>query len=208
MHLYLLRHGESYGNATGDYSLLESDSLSERGCEQAQKVAEALSLESLDRIVVSPLLRATQTIFPYLEKSGQTAEIWPELAEIPWRGEREPVAESWPTEPPRLPEEMAHRFVFWEGNPCKPAPGESIGQGLRRVVDAEARLRKLYDEGCQSLLMVSHGHFLRKLLNLILKTEKPLFYHHRNVGFSRLIIEDNIYCNGINLPIDDISVGH
>lgn len=82
MSLFLLRHGQSHGNATGDYSMLDLDPLSEEGQKQAEQATEALTGVSLEKIVVSPLLRATQTAFPYLEKTGRKAEVWPEIAEV------------------------------------------------------------------------------------------------------------------------------
>ncbi len=84
MKLTLIRHAQSMGNSTGNYSLLESDSLSEIGRQQAVDLSRALEGEPFDKIIVSPLIRALETLAPYLEATGQQAEIWPEIAEMRW----------------------------------------------------------------------------------------------------------------------------
>jgi broad specificity phosphatase PhoE len=62
--LYLIRHGQSAGNAEGRFGGHSATPLSELGFEQARVTAEALAKENIDAIYSSDLLRAVQTAEP------------------------------------------------------------------------------------------------------------------------------------------------
>ncbi|MEO6655607.1 MAG: histidine phosphatase family protein [Pyrinomonadaceae bacterium] len=63
-HLYLIRHGQSAGNAEGRFGGHGTTPLSELGQEQAQKTAKVLAKEGIQSIYSSDLLRAVQTAEP------------------------------------------------------------------------------------------------------------------------------------------------
>lgn len=62
--LYLVRHGQSAGNAEGRFGGHSPTPLSELGFEQARLTAEALARENINAIYSSDLLRAVQTAEP------------------------------------------------------------------------------------------------------------------------------------------------
>ncbi|MBK7707998.1 MAG: histidine phosphatase family protein [Acidobacteria bacterium] len=62
--LYLIRHGQSAGNAEGRFGGHSATPLSELGFHQAKTTAEALARERIDAIYSSDLLRAVQTAKP------------------------------------------------------------------------------------------------------------------------------------------------
>ncbi|MBS1793058.1 MAG: histidine phosphatase family protein [Acidobacteria bacterium] len=62
--LYLIRHGQSAGNAEGRFGGHSPTPLSELGKRQAALTAEALAKEKIDAIYTSDLLRAVQTAEP------------------------------------------------------------------------------------------------------------------------------------------------
>jgi broad specificity phosphatase PhoE len=62
--LYLIRHGQSAGNADGRFGGHSATPLSELGVQQAKTTAEALARERSDAIYTSDLLRAVQTAAP------------------------------------------------------------------------------------------------------------------------------------------------
>jgi len=68
--LYLVRHGQSAGNAEGRFGGHGPTPLSELGMQQAQKTARLLAKEGVDLIYSSDLLRAVQTAAPLGELSG------------------------------------------------------------------------------------------------------------------------------------------
>lgn len=62
MRLYLIRHGESIGNELGINQGQKNDlSLTERGRDQAKRIAEKLASEKIDAIYSSDLKRAKET---------------------------------------------------------------------------------------------------------------------------------------------------
>lgn len=65
--LYLIRHGQSAGNAEGRFGGHSATPLSELGELQARATAEYLSREKIDAIYSSDLLRAVQTATPLAE---------------------------------------------------------------------------------------------------------------------------------------------
>ena len=76
MRLVFIRHGEP------DYSI---DSLTEKGWREAQLVAKRLEKMSADAVYCSPLGRAKDTMKPYIEKTGKTAQICDWLEEFTYK---------------------------------------------------------------------------------------------------------------------------
>jgi len=68
--LYLVRHGQSAGNAEGRFGGHSPTPLSELGLHQAQLTAEALAREGINAIYSSDLLRAVQTAEPLSKLTG------------------------------------------------------------------------------------------------------------------------------------------
>lgn len=62
--LYLVRHGQSAGNAEGRFGGHGPTPLSDLGREQAEKTAQMLAKEGIDAIYCSDLIRAVQTAEP------------------------------------------------------------------------------------------------------------------------------------------------
>jgi 2,3-bisphosphoglycerate-dependent phosphoglycerate mutase len=84
--LVLLRHGESTANAAGLFTGVWDVPLSDRGRQQARRAAQLLVAQFgvPDRVVTSPLLRATQTVEIILEELGRPdldRLVTPELTE-------------------------------------------------------------------------------------------------------------------------------
>ena len=70
--LYLVRHGQSAGNAEGRFGGHSPTPLSELGRQQAEMTAHALSKEKIDAVYSSDLLRAIQTAQPLAERLNLT----------------------------------------------------------------------------------------------------------------------------------------
>ncbi len=67
--LYLIRHGQSAGNAAGRFGGHSPTPLSELGIEQAELTAKLLSKEKINAIYSSDLFRAVQTAEPLAKLS-------------------------------------------------------------------------------------------------------------------------------------------
>lgn len=79
--LYLVRHGQSAGNAEGRFGGHSPTPLSELGKQQAEATAAALSKEKIDAIYSSDLLRALQTAQPLAERLNLLAIAHPAFRE-------------------------------------------------------------------------------------------------------------------------------
>jgi probable phosphoglycerate mutase len=69
MAIYLIRHGETEGNAARIIQRPDSP-LSPRGIAQAERLAQALAAQGISRIVSSDLPRATMTAAPLQRATG------------------------------------------------------------------------------------------------------------------------------------------
>ena len=69
--LYLIRHGQSAGNAEGRFGGHSATPLSELGLYQAELTAQALAKEKIGAIYSSDLLRAIQTAEPLAKTINQ-----------------------------------------------------------------------------------------------------------------------------------------
>ena len=70
--LYLVRHGQSAGNAEGRFGGHGTTPLSPLGVEQAEKTAKILAKEGINVIYSSDLFRAVQTAEPLAKLTGLT----------------------------------------------------------------------------------------------------------------------------------------
>ncbi|MBX3291856.1 MAG: histidine phosphatase family protein [Acidobacteria bacterium] len=79
--LYLIRHGQSAGNAQGRFGGHGTTPLSELGVAQAEATAKALAKEKIDAIFSSDLLRAIQTAEPLAREIGVEVRTSPAFRE-------------------------------------------------------------------------------------------------------------------------------
>jgi probable phosphoglycerate mutase len=91
MEIVLIRHGEPEWVRQG--LAIVDPPLTELGHRQAQRLAQALSGEEFDEVLVSPLVRARQTAAPLLETLGRGEIVDPWLEEI-----RDPLWHGTPAE--------------------------------------------------------------------------------------------------------------
>ena len=145
-HLYLMRHGETAWSLSGQHTGRTDIPLTERGEQDARKLADRLRTLKFSRVFTSPLKRARLTC--ELAGLGELAEIEPDLVEWDY-GDYEGQ---------RTADIRAARpgwNVFRDGCPG----GESPAQVSERADRLIARLRTL--EG--NIAIFSHGHFGRVL---------------------------------------------
>ena len=75
MELLLIRHAEPIRIGPGEVDGSADPPLTERGRDQADRLAAWLEPEGIDHVVMSPLLRARETTAPLLRHFARTAEI-------------------------------------------------------------------------------------------------------------------------------------
>jgi len=119
-----VRHGETALNRDGRLQGRVDLELSDRGHEQAARVATRFPPGSVGVILTSPLLRARQTAAAIAERSGAAVEVDDRLIELDY-GE-------WDGKP--LSEMRTPRGELWFADPTfAPPGGESLVDVTRRV---------------------------------------------------------------------------
>ena len=161
--------------------------LSDRGREQARKLAARLDLMDPPEVIVSsPFVRCLQTLAPYLEATGSEARTDPDLGEVfigEWEGLgfEEIVAGD---------EEMARRFR--EQDPIfASAPGGESGQQLRaRVVPAVERAVEGVTDGI--VVVMAHGGVINAYLGHIMGIERDMFFLPENASINSVLVEGDL----------------
>ena len=125
MEIVLIRHGEP--EWVRDGLAVVDPPLTERGHRQAERLADYLSDERFDEILVSPLVRARQTASPLLAALGVAEVIDPWLEEI-----RDPMWHGSPAE------KAAEAYAELKGRPAEERwrgleGGESIRDFVGRI---------------------------------------------------------------------------
>lgn len=155
--LVLVRHGETLWSASGKHTGLTDIPLTDKGKEEAQRLAPFLQKMSFQKAFVSPLLRARAT-FDLLHLSIEE-EIDPDLRE--WNyGELEGKTSK------EIKAENPSWSIFTHGSLQGESPQDVEQRALRVLAKVEAL------EG--TILLVSSGHFLRSLAAKWLK--QPLTF--------------------------------
>ena len=142
MAIYLLRHAETDGNATRVVQL-PGVPLSERGRQQAARLAARLADAGITRIVSSDLARAVETAEALRATTGAPVEIDPALAERNFGDVRG-------TSYDRLPAD-----IF--GPDYEPPGGESWATFHARVDEAWPRVLRLAAATEGHVAVVTHG---------------------------------------------------
>ena len=170
MKVTILRHGQTVGNATGDYSTTANDVLSAYGVEQAERLVDGLAGYQFDVIYCSPLERALKTIAPYLRRNGRSAEVWPELAEACWQADHTmPIPSRKTPAPPILIEaELAQLFTLLDGHALLPPDDEVYQEGFARIDGAHHRLLTRHRGTDDQVLVVCHWYLASRLVEALL----------------------------------------
>jgi len=195
--LYFIRHGESEGNRDAIIQGRNPSQLTVNGRRQALAAGEWFRDKSLDHVLTSPLLRASETARIIAGTAGVgTVEEAEELSEIDTgifsglsfiqAGMLHPV------------EWRSFQVESWEGVPG----AERIEDLLARAERAWARLREYVAQGKRRLLCVTHSGFLQWIIRSTLggTSWMPLFASSENCAVSHL--------NIMNATNDGADPGH
>jgi broad specificity phosphatase PhoE len=159
--IYLIRHGETEGNAAGRFVGSTDLPLSPRGTWQVQRLSELLpaALGAPDAeiwCVASPLLRAQQTAGAVAGRLGLSVSTDADLREIYFGAWEGLTAEEIERQFPGALAEWAaptDKTVFPEG--------ESLRDFDRRIARAQGRILA---EPAQTVMVFAHGGVVRALL--------------------------------------------
>ncbi len=159
--LIVIRHAESEWNPIGRYQGLLDPDLTERGVEQAKRLAQVLKRESISVLFTSPLKRTFKTAQIIGEALGLEPVKEERIIEINhgvWSGMLvEEVKEKFPKD-----------FEMWlkEPHKVKFPEGESLQDVFNRVKDFLKDILQKYNE--KTVAMVSHTVPIRCLYCAVL----------------------------------------
>jgi len=187
--MVFVRHGQSVGNMTNDYSTPAHDRLSPNGLQQAEQLVARLEGYAFDAIYVSPLRRAWETIAPYLREMGRTAEMWPELAEACWQTDRDVPMPDRQRDPELfvVDKDPAGPFVARTGVSYWSPENETYREGLARIAQARTLLLDRHAGRDDSILVVGHEFAGSRLIEMLLDVEAVGRFYHHNTGLTRLV---------------------
>ncbi|OQA24237.1 MAG: Histidine phosphatase superfamily (branch 1) [Verrucomicrobia bacterium ADurb.Bin345] len=190
--VYLLRHAESMGNVTGDYSEENQRTFSPKGLEQVAGIVEKLKAHHFDHIMVSPTHRTRQTILPYLKAHGLTAEIWPEVEECccDLRGNASPARVIPQGDPVIIEEDEALYFRIREDGSIRYAPGDDA-EGVAQIFKARDEVLKRFGQSGQSVLIVTHSCTGSRIMEALLGIKPAGRFAPANAAVTHLRQETN-----------------
>jgi 2,3-bisphosphoglycerate-dependent phosphoglycerate mutase len=183
--LLLVRHGESAPARRGQpFPLVDGHSdpdLAPEGREQADRVADRLSVAKIDHIYVTTLRRTVQTAAPLVERLGLTPTVEPGLREVhlgSWEGGlfRQKVAENG---------EIAQKL--WTEQRWDVIPGaEPAERFAARVREAIERLAAAHPD--QTVAVFTHGGVIGQVLAHAARSRPFAFLGADNGSISHVVI--------------------
>lgn len=178
--LYLVRHGETEGNAQQWFQGSLDIPLNETGLEQARRLSTFMKPVHFDGIYASPLSRAKKTAEIIAAPHGLTVQTYAELQEISFgvweRHTYDQITKRWPGE--------IEAFYASEGK-LRARGGESFLEVRDRITRKTKEILAQHTEG-DSVLIVSHGAAIRCLLFGLLELDfrKLWCFQQYNTAFT------------------------
>lgn len=172
MDIFLLRHAETESNRAGSLASGSEDALTEYGHWQAQTIVDGLMELEIEAILCSPYSRALDTVEPFAQAASLPVVVHPCLAEGQLILDNSVSHE----EPVYMPHVSGY---------LHPAINEQAGAFLRRVTQAQ---EVIFSQTSSKVLVVTHGHMIRELLNSLLALPDKTRFPHDNCGLSHVSV--------------------
>ncbi|WP_422674155.1 histidine phosphatase family protein [Billgrantia antri] len=168
MDIFLLRHAETESNRAGSLASGSEDALTEYGHRQAQAIVDGLMELEIEAILCSPYARALDTVEPFAQAASLPVVAHPCLAEGQLVLDNAISYE----DPIYMPHSSGH---------LHPKENEQAGAFLRRALEAK---ELIFAQPVSKILVVTHGHMIRELLNIFLALPVKTRFPHDNCGLS------------------------
>lgn len=170
--VYLVRHGQSEGNVTDSFQPLDSP-LTEAGKRQAIEIANRIQKIDFETLIVSPLLRTKETAKPIIQVTGKEP-VYSDLF----------VERVKPTSivgKPYSDEVASATWNEWEQSLYTPGKRVEDGENFDDLIArADEALQFLYGRPEKSLVVVTHGYFLRVMTIRVLLADALTPAAYRN----------------------------
>lgn len=158
--VYFVRHGQSEDNTAPVFRSPDSP-LNEKGKKQAESIAQRVSKLSFDALVASPFERAKQTAEAIAKATGKQ----PEYSEF----FVERVKPTYINGKPYTDEKANALWREWEKSLYTPSMRAEDGENFDDLIArADKALTFLQNRPEKSLVVVTHGYFLRTIVARIL----------------------------------------
>jgi broad specificity phosphatase PhoE len=159
MRLFLVRHGETADNVEMRYIGRRDEPLTDKGRQQADRVADALSSFPIRTVYTSPLIRATDTAARIQKACGASLLVDSRLIEGSfgrWEGlSRDEVRQRGSPD--------VEQLACWESDAsCSPPGGESLEEIQVRMISLMEDLES--ELSGNSVVLVSHVGPIKALL--------------------------------------------
>lgn len=208
MKIYFFRHGESEANQLHVFSNVDDTySLTEKGVEQVTALAARLRNSGIERLYVSPLLRAQQSATIISQALGVETILAPALVEyfvgrLEGRSDDEAWNEYW-----RVSKAWTQEGRFAEAL----AGGESVYDMYERFGRFVDRLRA--EKHHETIGLMSHGGLLRCMLPLVLKNVDFSFMESNELAPASCVVAEShrasLFCTqwqGLEVRMDELLV--
>ena len=179
MKFYIFRHAQTNIDTAGEISYSHDEMLNKTGGVQAWLLSDYLLSIDFDELWVSPLPRAVATIEPYCSNTKQSMSLMPLLAEGKYNLD--------PDASISKPEYDASGL---------PVENETIGQFRGRVEEFIETIMGRRGKG--TVVVMTHGHFIREFLNMFLKAARYVRWPVDNCSETLIEIADDIYIRHVN----------
>lgn len=141
--------------------------MTQYGLEQANSIVPELDRLEVECILSSPYPRALKTIAPFSRASGLQVHTHGCFAE------GQLVLDS----------NLKIQEPKYEPNNGYPIQDEAKGQFLGRAIEASQMLR---NQRNSNILVVSHGHMIRELINIFIQSSIKVRFPHDNCGLTHI----------------------
>lgn len=171
--VYFVQHGQSEGNTAKAFQPPDSP-LTELGKEQAQKIAERVSHLSFETLIVSPLTRTKETADAIANATGKQ----PEYSDLFIERVKPTNLNGKPYGDP----EAEALYSKWEESLYTSGKRAEDGENYDDLIKrADAALRFLKNRKEASMVVVTHGFFLRTILARVILGDTPHGDAFRNI---------------------------
>ncbi len=158
--VYFIRHGQSKDNVAPVFQSPDSP-LNEKGKRQAESIAQRVSRLSFDALIASPFERAKQTTEAIAKVTGKKAEYSDLFVER--------VKPSYINGKPYTDEKANNLWREWEKSLYTPNMRAEDGENFDDLIArADKALTFLKNRTEKSLVVVTHGYFLRTIVARVL----------------------------------------
>jgi len=186
LEIILVRHGDTEVTKAGVYCGWQDVRLNERGIRQAERIAEKLKDDAIDRIYCSPLLRTVETAEIINRTLGSTIQLVNDFKEInfgKWDGMHYKAVER---EYPLLWKEWCSNWTTFRF-----PDGECTAEFHTRTIQAVERVMR--ESSGMKILIVTHQGCIRTIISHFMGTGLNGCWRYKisTGGICRMEIEDN-----------------